>query len=71
VSRAAALMGTTMASFVRAAAKEKARELIDRESRVTLTTRDFQALVGALNRAFAPSAALRRAMKAARKVKRA
>jgi uncharacterized protein (DUF1778 family) len=71
VSHAAALMGTTMASFVRAAAKEKARELIDRESRVTLTTRDFQAFMGALNRAFVPNAALRGAMKAARKVKRA
>ena len=28
VSRAAALVGTTMAAFVRAAAKEKARELL-------------------------------------------
>ena len=33
VSRAAAIVGTTMAAFVRAAAKEKARELLDRESR--------------------------------------
>ena len=29
VSRAVALMGTTMASFVRAAAKEKAQVLLD------------------------------------------
>ena len=31
VSRGAALMGSTMAAFVRTAAKEKARELLDRE----------------------------------------
>ena len=50
VSRAAALMGTTMAGFVRAAAKEKAMELLDRESRVTLSKRDFRALSGVLGR---------------------
>lgn len=33
VAKAAALMGTTMAGFVRAAAKEKAQSLIDREMR--------------------------------------
>ncbi|UUZ63772.1 DUF1778 domain-containing protein [Polaromonas sp. P1-6] len=37
VSRAATLMGTTMASFVRVAAKEKAQALLDRESWVTLS----------------------------------
>jgi Protein of unknown function (DUF1778) len=35
VSRAAALMGATMAGFVRAAAKEKALALLERESRVS------------------------------------
>lgn len=71
VSRAAALMGTTMASFVRTAAKEKARELLDRESRITMTTRDFDAFTQALNGAFQPNAALQKAMSAARKIKRA
>ena len=71
VSRAAALMGTTMAGFVRAAAKEKAMALLDRESRVTLSKRDFRALVTALNGAFAPNAALKGAISAARRVKRA
>ena len=71
VMRAAALMGTTMAGFVRAAAKEKAMELLDRESRVTLSKRDFRALASALNGAFAPNAALKDAISAARKVKRA
>ncbi|MEO7559093.1 MAG: DUF1778 domain-containing protein [Nitrosospira sp.] len=71
VSRAAALMGTTMAAFVRTAAKEKARELLDRESRITMTARDFQAFTAALDEAFMPNAALQNAMSAARKVKRA
>ncbi len=70
VSRAAALMGTTMAAFVRTAAKEKARELLDRESRITMTTRDFDAFTQALNGAFQPNAALQKALSAARKIKR-
>ena len=70
VSRAAALMGTTMAAFVRTVAKEKARELLDRESRITMTSRDFQAFTAALNGAFMPNAALQNAMNAARQVKR-
>lgn len=71
VSRAAALMGTTMAAFVRMAAKERARELLDRESRVTMTTQDFHAFTTALDGAFKPNAALKGAMKAARELKRA
>jgi uncharacterized protein (DUF1778 family) len=34
LARAAVLMGTTMAGFVRAAAKEKAKELLDRFLRI-------------------------------------
>ncbi len=71
VSRAAALMGTTMAAFVRTAAKEKARELLDRESRITMTAQDFHAFTAALNEAFMPNAALQNAMSTAREVKRA
>ena len=70
VSRAAALMGTTMAAFVRTAAKEKARELLDRESRFTMTARDFEAFTQALNGAFQPNSALQQATGAARKTKR-
>lgn len=71
VSRAAALVGTTMAAFVRTAAKEKARELLDRESRITMSAQDFQAFTLALNEAFAPNAALQNAMSIAREVRRA
>ena len=35
VAKAAALLGTTMAGFVRLAAKEKAQVLLDREARLT------------------------------------
>ena len=62
VSRAAALMGATMAGFVRAAAKEKALVLLDRESRVTLSKRDFAAFSKALNGAFTPNRALKGAL---------
>ena len=71
VSRAAALMGTTMAAFVRTAAKEKARELLDRESRITMTAQDFDTFTLALAGAFQPNAALQKAMSAVRKIKRA
>ena len=72
VARAAALMGTTMAGFVRAAAKEKALTLLDRESRVTLTQRDFAAFTQALNGAFTPNSALANALaEVATKVRRA
>ena len=72
VSRAAALMGASMAGFVRAAAKEKALALLDRESRVTLSKRDFAAFKKALNGAFTPNRALKAALADAKaKVRRA
>jgi uncharacterized protein (DUF1778 family) len=55
VAKAAALLGTTMAGFVRVAAKEKVQLLLDREARLTLTLRDFTAFAGALDTAFAPT----------------
>lgn len=72
VARAAALVGTTMAGFVRMAAKEKAVDLLDRDTRVTLSKRDFAALTKALDGAFTPNKALKDALKeAASKVRRA
>jgi uncharacterized protein (DUF1778 family) len=72
VARAAALMGTTMAGFVRTAAKEKAQALLEREARITLSARDFSAFADALNSAFAPNSALKTALtQARRKVRRA
>ena len=71
VSRAAALVGTTMAAFVRTAVNEKARDLLDRESRITMSTHDFREFHAALNGEFSPNEALKKAMSAARKVHRA
>jgi uncharacterized protein (DUF1778 family) len=62
LARAAALMGTTMAGFMRAAAKEKALALLERDSRVTLSKRDFAAFTKALNNAFTPNRALKKAL---------
>jgi len=67
VAKAAALMGTTMAGFVRAAAKEKAQVLLERESRLTLSERDFAAFTRALDLAFAPNPALKGALTQARR----
>lgn len=71
-ARAASLMGTSMAGFVRAAAKEKALALLDREARVSLSGTDFTAFAAALDQAFAPNAKLGQALAdAARDVRRA
>lgn len=71
LSRASALVGMTMAAFVRSAAKEKARELLDKESRLTMSTRDFDTFTAALNGDFQPNPALQKAMRLAAKVRRA
>ena len=67
VAKAAALMGTTMAGFVRSAAKEKALLLLEREARITLSQRDFNAFAQALDSAFAPNPALKSALAQARR----
>ena len=72
VAQAAALMGTTMAGFVRAAAKEKAQLLLERESRITLSQKDFATFSNALDEAFHPNATLKEALnQVRRKVRRA
>ena len=72
VAKAAALMGTTMAGFVRAAAKEKAQLLLERETRLTLSEQDFSLFTRALDSAFAPNPALKEALtQARRRVRRA
>ena len=69
-SEAASLMGTSMASFVRAAAKEKARSVIDRQTQLTLSWRDFQAFSAALDQAFVPNEPLQEALDSVRKTVR-
>lgn len=69
ISRAASLMGTTMAGFVRNAAKEKAQTLLEQETSIMLTKRDFDAFNAAFTCAFSPNPALQDALTAASKVK--
>ncbi|MGH8181382.1 MAG: DUF1778 domain-containing protein, partial [Steroidobacteraceae bacterium] len=57
-------------AFVRAAAKEKARVLLEQERRIALSPRDMAALTAALDNAFAPNKALRAAIKRARETVR-
>jgi uncharacterized protein (DUF1778 family) len=71
VVRAAAIVGTTVAGFVRAAAKEKASLVIEREHRVMMTSEEFERFVDAINRPFEPNAALQKALASAMKVRRA
>jgi uncharacterized protein (DUF1778 family) len=71
VSRAAALMGTTMAGFVRSAVKQKAQELIDLDTRLQLSAQDFEAFSHAIEGAFQPNKALQGALKAAAQVQHA
>jgi uncharacterized protein (DUF1778 family) len=71
VSRAAALMGTTMAGFVRSAMKEKAQALLDQEAMLRMSTQDFEQFSQAIQGAFKPNDALQDALNAAAKVQRA
>ena len=71
VARAADLTGTTMAGFVLAAAKEKALLLLDCESRVTMSRRDFAVATRALEGAFTPNEALKSALRESAKIRRA
>ena len=63
--------GTTMAAFVRGAAVERAQDLLEREARIRLSQRDFEAFTQALDGAFKPNTALERALAESReKVRR-
>jgi uncharacterized protein (DUF1778 family) len=56
-----------MAGFVRAAAKEKAQALLERESRIVLSPEDFRVFVASLDAAFTPNSALEDALASARR----
>ena len=65
------LTGTTMAAFVRGAAVERAQDLLEREARIRLSQRDFEAFTQALGGAFKPNVVLEKALTEAReKVRR-
>lgn len=68
-AQAAELMGTTTAGFMRAAAKEKARALVEQETRVRLSARDLAQLAAALDAPFTPNEPLMEALKSAGQIK--
>jgi uncharacterized protein (DUF1778 family) len=70
LARAASLMGTSVAGFVLSAAKERAQSLLEQESRVLLSKRDFRAFNEAINSAFAPNPKLQKALQSAARMKR-
>ena len=65
INLAAELAGTSMANFVRSAAKEKALQIIDKETRISLNEKDFTKFANALSGGFQPNEALKRAMEKA------
>lgn len=71
ISRAASLVGTTVSAFVRMVVKEKAQALLEQDTRVTMTQKDFARFSNAIQGAFAPNKALKGAIAAAAKVRRA
>jgi uncharacterized protein (DUF1778 family) len=62
VAQAAELRGETVSSFARAVLVREARKIIDSEKSLTLSAEASRRFVQALDRTFAPNAALRKAM---------
>lgn len=63
IDRAAALAGLPLAAFVRTAVLREADRTVAAESIVTLAPAESKRFLAALSKPFAPSAALRRALK--------
>ena len=62
---AASYEGVSMAAFIRKAALEVARSVVERNERLTLSREDARKIIAALDQPFVPNEALRNAMRAA------
>ncbi len=62
IERAAALMGTTVSSFMLQNAYESARRIVSENAMLLLTQRDFEAFVASIDKPPKPKAALRKLM---------
>ena len=62
IDRAAALAGLPVAAFVRSAVLREAERAVAAESTATLSQAESKRFLAALERPFAPNAALRRAL---------
>lgn len=63
ISRAAALVGLPLAAFVRTAVLREAERMVAAESAATVSEAESKKFLVALRDAFAPNAALKRALK--------
>jgi uncharacterized protein (DUF1778 family) len=63
IDRAAALAGLPVATFVRGAVLREAQRAVAAEATATLSAAESKRFLAALERSFAPNAALRRALK--------
>ena len=62
IERAAALMGTTVSSFMLQNAYESARRVVSENDTLMLTQRDFEAFTASIEKPPKPKAALRKLM---------
>jgi len=62
IERAAALMGTTVSSFMLQNAYEAARRIVSDNNTLLLTERDFEAFVASIENSPKPKPALRKLM---------
>lgn len=62
---AASYEGVSLAAFIRKAALEVARSVVERNERLTLSREDARKIIEALDQPFAPNQALIKAMKTA------
>ena len=62
---AASYEGVSMAAFIRKAALDVARSVIERNERITFSREEAKRILAALDQPFEPNAALSKAMKAA------
>lgn len=62
IERAAALMGTTVSSFMLQNAYDAARRIVSETDTLLLTQRDFEAFTASIEKPAKPKAALRKLM---------
>ena len=62
IERAAALMGTTVSSFMLQNAYDAARRIVSETDTLLLTQRDFEAFIASIERPAKPKAVLRKLM---------
>lgn len=65
---AASYEGVSLAAFIRKAALEVARSVVERNERIVLSREEARKIIAALDQPFAPNEALSKAMKSAERI---